>query len=75
MRVGTVCSICFERIRPEAEAFLDTCFHSFCLEVGGPHLLVFTQFTCFHKLPILSCVNSVQQTVHCYIFAQDNAFC
>ena len=30
-----MCSICFKHVSPEAEAFLDTCFHSFCLEVRG----------------------------------------
>jgi hypothetical protein len=41
MVAGTVCSVCFERTSPEAEAFLDTCFHSFCVEVsaGFPQLL------------------------------------
>jgi len=32
---GTVCSVCLERTSPEAEAFLDTCFHTFCVEVSA----------------------------------------
>lgn len=55
MQAGTVCSICFKHVSPEAEAFLDTCFHSFCLEVrGSSHLLCATlaRPTAFKLMPV-----------------------